>query len=269
MIAVAVFFAGCGADLGETEIGVPLNFIEVFSQEFDEAEGTPIDTSVWNFDIGNGPNNSGWGNNEQQYYTDSTDNIAHDGNGNLRIRALEVEFQEQFNFSRYTSARVTTLGKFDQRFGRFEASMKMPTGQGLWPAFWMLGADFPDVGWPLTGEIDVIEYSGNEPTSVSGALHGPGFNGGAAILSKYNREVAPEEGDTELVRWDQGFHVYAVEWEPTRITWSVDNEVYFSITSSEVQAISAANCETGVVSASECSTFSLRERWPFDDPFFL
>ncbi|MEO0813248.1 MAG: glycoside hydrolase family 16 protein, partial [Myxococcota bacterium] len=147
-VVLTVLAFGC-AEEGTTALpGIEL--VQVFGQEFDGSEGQAIDTSIWNFDVGTGPNGDGWGNNELQYYTDSTDNISLDGEGNLRIRALDIPAADRGDFEgrRYSSARITTLDKFEQEYGRFEARMKMPSGRGLWPAFWMLGANFPEDGWP-------------------------------------------------------------------------------------------------------------------------
>ncbi len=263
---------GCAESEGET-VFPAVTYVQVFAQEFDGADGDPVDTSVWNFDIGTGPNGSGWGNNELQYYTDSTENVSLDGNGNLRIRAQEIPIAERPNFENraYSSGRITTLRKFEQQYGRFEARMKLPSGRGMWPAFWMLGSNFPEDGWPISGEIDIMEFDSGAPTIIFGSVHGPAFNGGNAISAAYTREEERADPDSppRLVRWDEGFHVFAVEWDPSRIAWFVDDELFAVVTGSVVQISAQANCEAGRISESDCASFDRRTRWPFDQPFFL
>ncbi|GAA3090913.1 hypothetical protein GCM10020001_002560 [Nonomuraea salmonea] len=146
----------------------------VWSDEFDGPAGSAVDSSKWRFDIGGG----GWGNNEHQYYTDSTRNAAKDGNGNLVITARRenpANYQCHYGTCQYTSARLLTAATFTRTYGRFEARMKLPRGQGIWPAFWMLGGTS---GWPDNGEIDIMENIGREPNTVHGTIHGPGYSGG-------------------------------------------------------------------------------------------
>jgi beta-glucanase (GH16 family) len=131
-----------------------------WSDEFDGPAGTSVDTTNWNFDIGRGQ--SGWGNQELQFYTDRDTNVVLDGNGNLVITALS----ESFGGASFTSARINTKDKFDQAYGRIEASIITPYGPGLWPAFWMLGSDIDEVGWPQTGEIDIMELRGQQPDQI-------------------------------------------------------------------------------------------------------
>src|SRR5215213_1499234 len=148
-----------------------------FRDEFNGASGSAIDTTKWAAETGGG----GWGNQELQYYTNSTQNAYLDGNGSLVIKA--VKLQQPLTLScwygpcQYTSARLITKGKFDLKYGRFEARIKVPSGQGVWPAFWMLGSNIDTVGWPQTGEIDIMENIGREPTTVHGTVHGPGYSG--------------------------------------------------------------------------------------------
>jgi beta-glucanase (GH16 family) len=147
----------------------------VWSQDFDGAAGSAPDRSAWTNETGGG----GWGNNELEDYTDSRDNSALDGQGNLVITA-----KREADGS-YTSARLTTQGKYTPRYGRVEARIQIPRGQGIWPAFWMLGSDLPQVGWPNSGEVDVMENVGYEPATVHGTVHGPGYSGGQGITSSY------------------------------------------------------------------------------------
>ncbi len=194
------------------------NFTElVMSDEFD-TDGAP-NSSIWGFNIGTGEN--GWGNSELQYYTDRTENVTVQ-NGVLVITAKK----EQFNGSSYTSARLLTKGKFEQTYGRFEARMWLPYGQGIWPAFWLLGDDSNGTEvWPQIGEIDIMEYVGDEPTRMFGTVHGPGYSGGESISKSYS---LPND------RFDTGFHVFGIEWGPDYINYYVDDVLYNQITPEDV-----------------------------------
>lgn len=180
----------------------------VWSDEFEGAAGAAPNPSNWVADIG-----TDWGNAQLEYDTDRRTNAALDGAGNLAIIARQESFQNRG----YTSARLKTLGRHQFAYGRFEARMKMPTGRGMWPAFWLLGANFPSVGWPRSGEIDVMEYRGQEPAVVHGSLHGPGYSGGAAVTRSY----ALTSG-----RLDDGFHLYRADWTPSEIRFFVDDVLY-------------------------------------------
>ena len=177
-----------------------------------------LNPAVWKHEIGTGVN--GWGNNELQYYTDSPDNAVIQ-NGVLIITAKE----EDFNGSAYTSARITTENLFEQAYGRFEARIKLPSGQGIWPAFWLLGADCDQVAWPQCGEIDIMEFRGQEPTKIHGTLHGPGYSAASGITKSYNLEND---------RFDTGFHVFGIEWTPEYINFYVDDVLYNQITPADV-----------------------------------
>jgi beta-glucanase (GH16 family) len=198
------------------------------SDEFD-VNGKP-NSEIWNYDIGTG--NNGWGNGELQYYTDRTENVTVQ-NGILLITARK----ESFNGSSYTSARLLTKGKFEQAYGRYEARIRVPYGQGMWPAFWLLGANSDTVVWPQCGEIDIMEYRGQNPTTILGTVHGPGYSGGNSISKSYNLLND---------RFDTGFHVYGIEWGPEYINFYVDDVLYNQITPSDV---------TG--------------EWVFDKPFYI
>ena len=200
----------------------------VMQDEFDNA-GAP-NSSLWGFDIGTGQN--GWGNNELEYYTDREENVIVK-DGVLRITALK----ESFEGSNYTSARMLTQGKFEQAYGRFEARIQMPWGQGLWPAFWMLGADIETNPWPGAGEIDIMEFRGQEPTKILGTVHGPGYSGGGAVTKSY---ILKND------RFDTGFHVFGIEWGPEYINYYVDDVLYNQITPAKVPG-----------------------KWVFDKPFYI
>jgi beta-glucanase (GH16 family) len=167
----------------------------------------PIDGSKWVFDLGAG----GWGNNELQTYTSDSANI-HVEDGSLRITAISD--------GGFTSARIKTQGKFDQKYGRFEASIKMPWGPGIWPAFWMLGADIETNPWPQCGEIDIMEYRGQEPNLIHGSVHGPGYSGGAAITRSFGFQDD---------RFDVDYNLFAVEWGEDYIHFFVNDELYQEI----------------------------------------
>jgi beta-glucanase (GH16 family) len=198
---------------------VVTKFDLVLEDNFD-VDGAP-DPSIWAYDIGRGSENNGWGNNELQYYTDSPDNVVVQ-NGYLIITAK----QEALGGASYTSARLKTQNLFEQKYGRFEARIKLPLGQGLWPAFWMLGSNIDEVVWPQCGEIDIMEYLGNNPTQILGTLHGPGFSGGESISKKYSLINS---------RFDNEFHVFGVEWTENYINWYVDDVLYNQITKKQVQ----------------------------------
>lgn len=220
---VVVF--GCETDDEQTVS----RFIELtLSEEFD-TDGAP-NSSIWGYDIGTGEN--GWGNQELQYYTDRAENVQV-RNGVLLITAQK----EDFEGSQYTSARLVTKDKFEQQYGRFEARIRLPYGQGIWPAFWMLGADIDENPWPGAGEIDIMEYRGQNPTVLIGTVHGPGYSGGESISKEY---TLPND------RFDTGFHIFGIEWGPEYINFYVDDVLYNQITPEDV---------TG--------------QWVFDKPFYI
>ncbi len=185
----------------------------LWSDEFDAEAGSPIDSASWTCEVGG----HGWGNNEMEYYTDRVENAAHDGMGNLVISAREETLAGSschYGECLYTSARCITQDKVEFTYGRVEARIDIPNGQGIWPAFWMLGANFPEIGWPLSGEIDILENVG-EKNVVYGALHGPGYSGAGNLGQAYRADV----------NFDEGFHVYAIDWDPHVIRWYVDGEL--------------------------------------------
>jgi len=224
-----ISLTACEPDQGQKVSG--RNWQLTWSDEFDGAAGASPDASKWTFDIGTGAN--GWGNQELQYYTDRTQNVAMDGNGNLVITAL----RENYNGSQYTSARIKTKGLFSQTYGRYEARLKTPYGQGLWPAFWLLGANVDDVSWPNCGEIDVMELRGQSPSIVNGTIHGPGYSGANAVSGSYALEND---------RFDNGFHIFAIEWDAKKIDFFADGFLYKRIEKSQVPG-----------------------DWVYDNPFFM
>ncbi|PZE80610.1 glycoside hydrolase family 16 protein [Curtobacterium sp. MCBD17_032] len=198
------------------------------ADEFDGAAGSAPNPGIWRYDLGGG----GWGNGELQVYTDSRRNAALDGNGSLAITA-----RREADGS-YTSARLTSQGTYSVQYGRVEARIRIPRGQGIWPAFWMLGADLPQVGWPACGEIDVMENIGREPGTIHGTVHGPGYSGAEGISAAATLPTGA---------FADAFHVYAVDWRPGSISWSVDGATYRTITPADTNG----------------------DPWAFDKPFFV
>jgi beta-glucanase (GH16 family) len=234
-------------DNGQPDPG-PTNWKLAWSDEFSGSLGAAPNPANWGYDIGGG----GWGNNEWEYYTDSRDNSALDGIGNLVIKAITntnpaltctADSPTGPGGPCYaTSARLLSAGKQEFAYGRVEARLRIPKGQGIWPAFWMLGNDiFTTNPWPASGEIDIMENIGKagEQTKVYGTAHGPGYSGGSGIGRSY--DVSP----TVLA---DDFHVYAIEWEPTAIRWYLDGFNYFTATNTMIPA---------------------GAKWVFDHPFFI
>ncbi|MEY9093764.1 family 16 glycosylhydrolase [Paenibacillus sp. RC84] len=188
------------------------DWVPVWNDEFNGPNGSGPDSSKWNLETGAG----GWGNNELQHYTSRTSN-AYQENGNLVIQALK----ENYNGSGYTSARLTTQNKFNLKYGRVEMRAKLPYGKGIWPAFWMLGKDIGTVGWPASGEIDIMEYVGAlEPNRAYGTLHGPGYSGCCGLSGSY---LHPQNLSND-------YHTFALEWEPGVFKWFVDGKLFHTRT---------------------------------------
>ncbi len=178
----------------------------------DEFDGSQLDADKW-VHVGGG---NGFGNQELEYYTDRLENVRVE-NGMLILKAIKETYTGPDGVRRrFTSGRIRTEGKFSQAYGRFEARIKIPYGQGLWPKFWMLGDG--SAPCPACGEIDIMENSGRAPSSVHGTIHGPNHSGEAAIGGSY---ALPAGG-----RFSDDFHVYAIEWVPGEIRWYVDDVRY-------------------------------------------
>lgn len=192
----------------------------VWSDEFTQADGTPPDSTKWNYDLGRGSN--GWGNAELQYYTNRTENAR------IVNNELVIEVRKENNYANsganYTSARLLTQNKHTWQYGRMEARIKVPSGQGLWPAFWTLGADITSVGWPFCGEIDIMEFVGRLPNEIFGTIHGPGYAAGDSFERIYDFGT-PVSND---------YHTYAIEWEEDLIRWYVDGIHYHTATPADV-----------------------------------
>ncbi|HWS90577.1 MAG TPA: glycoside hydrolase family 16 protein [Pyrinomonadaceae bacterium] len=213
----------------------------VWSDEFNGPAGSAVDGTKWVAEVGNGSN--GWGNHQREYNTGSTKNASMDGAGNLVITAIRESLGKRYRCwygeCQYTSARLKTQGRFEQAYGRFEARIRVPFGQGIWPAFWMLGDNIQTAGWPNCGEIDIMEHIGREPYTVYGTIHGPGYSGASGIGAPYTLTSA---------RFTDDFHVFAVEWEPNQVRWYVDGNLY--------QTRTPADLPTG-------------SAWVFDHPHFM
>ncbi len=209
----------------------------LWQDDFDQPVGSGPSAERWAHDLGD----NGWGNAELQLYTDSRENSfvtadadASDGKA-MVLRAVRAPA------GKYTSARLKTLGKFSVTHGRIEARIKVPRGQGIWPAFWMLGETFTTAGWPQCGEIDIMEVVGHEPHRLHQTLHGPGYSGARGI----NKAISLPDGAS----LSDNYHVYSVEWSPGRIAWYFDGRLNHVCTPADLP-------EGG--------------KWVFDDtPFFL
>ncbi len=218
LLTVILVFLGCKDGNNEPEY----DFSNLVWQDEFDIDGTP-NSELWIYDIGTGVEifgQPGWGNNELQYYTNRPENIKVE-NGMLEITAIK----ESYEGSGYTSAKILTKGLFERTYGRYEAKIKLPWGQSIWPAFWLLGDDSNgEVSWPQIGEIDIMEYRGQEPTKVHGTIHGPGYSGGQGVTDSYSLSND---------RFDAGFHVFAIEWGPDFIDFYVDETRYNRITPSD------------------------------------
>jgi len=200
----------------------------VWQDEFNGPAGQPPDPAKWDYDVG-----TGWGNAQLEYDTNRPANAALDGAGCLNLVARREDYQG----SAYTSARLVTRGRFEPTWGRVEARLRLPVGQGIWPAFWLLGADIGQVSWPQCGEIDIMEYRGQQPDLNHGSVHGPGYSGGGCFTNSFQ---LPGAG------FHQDFHVFRVDWSAESIEWFVDDQSY------------------GIVRPAD-----LAGPWVFDHPFYL
>ena len=225
---------GCGGpplDRGKIQFeSASGDYVLVWEEDFSGPAGSALSPEWWRADVGG----SGWGNAQLEYNTDSTGNAALDGDGNLVLTARA----EEFGGNGYTSARWTTATRFEVEYGRIEARIRVPSGQGIWPAFWMLGGNIGEVGWPACGEIDILEVRGQEPNRLIGSIHGPGYSAGNAVSAVYEHPQSLADD----------FHVYAIEWSPGRIDWYLDDTLYHSVL---------------------VSSLPNGAPWVFDHPFFL
>ena len=222
ILAIVVLLSSFSVTQAKPESSDRAGWKLVWSDEFSAPDGSPVDTTKWVSESGG----NGWGNQELEYYTPRPENAFQQG-GNLVIKVLQEKYTGADGVTRdYTSARLKTAGKFSQTYGRFEARIKIPQRQGIWPAFWMLGDDISKIGWPKCGEIDIMENIGKEPATVHGTIHGPGYSGGKGIGSPY--QLSPDQ------HFADDFHVYAVEWEPKAIGFYVDDHLYATRTPADL-----------------------------------
>ncbi|MGQ3053537.1 MAG: glycoside hydrolase family 16 protein [Roseateles sp.] len=216
------------------------NWTLTWSDEFDDPAGTVPKAGNWNYDLGNAENN-GWGNREFQYYTANPRNAQTDGAGMLVITAEKATNPGPCWNNKpcdYTSARIHTNNKVSFTYGKVEARMKLPTGKGVWPAFWTLGTDIATNPWPKSGEIDIMEFVPQTPNSTYGTLHGPGYSGAQGIGKSVDLG-APVIND---------FHTYTIVKRPNEIIWYVDGKEFHRLT--------PANLPAGGT-------------WVFEKPFFV
>jgi beta-glucanase (GH16 family) len=235
-VLFALVLSACWTACPTASASNPTVWTLAWSDEFEGPNGSPVDSRKWSFDVGG----SGWGNNELETYTSRVTN-AHLEGGSLVIKALKETFTGSDNLTRnYTSARLLTKNKFTQAYGRFEARIKIPYGQGVWPAFWMLGDNIDSAHWPNCGEIDIMENIGKEPSIVHGTFHGPGYSGGNGVSAAYTLPSARKFSDD--------FHTFAVEWEPNVMRFYVDGLLYKTRTPADLPAGTS---------------------WVYDHPFFI
>jgi hypothetical protein len=182
----------------------------VWSEEF---QTFALNTSVWNYEQGSG----GWGNNELQKYTNTEENV-HLDSGYLHITSLNP------SGTSYTSGRINTHGKKEFTYFRVEIRAKLPEGQGIWPALWMMGSNYLVLGWPKCGEIDIMELLGHEPSVVHGAAHW--YSNGH--VSRTNSFGLSSD------KFSSGFHIFSVTWTPNKLIWMVDKQQFFYLTREEI-----------------------------------
>lgn len=200
----------------------------------DEFNGNSLDLSSWSFENGDGcPNICGWGNNELEYYTDRPQNLFFQ-DGKLVIEARK----ESYNGKNYTSSKILTRGKKVMKYGRIDVRAKLPRGRGIWPAIWMMPQSSVYGGWPKSGEIDIMEMLGHEPSKVYGTVHyGPG-PGSTQISRPYSLSSSSF--------YDQ-FHVFSLEWSQDELKWYVDNQLFSTVKKADVGS----------------------NTWPFNEEFYL
>ena len=240
LVAVIIFALACLWNNSERNtLSAPFpprsGWVLTWHDEFNGPPGSAPDPTKWVLEKGG----NGWGNNELEYYTGRIQNVRQD-RGNLVIEAIREKYIGPDGIARnYTSARIKSQGQFSQEYGRFESRIRLPTGKGLWPAFWMLGDDFEGTGWPNCGEIDIMESFGFKPFKIFSSLHGPGYSGKNSVTRVFTFPAGHANED---------FHDFAAEWVPQVVRFFVDGELY--ATGTPVDLPSGA-------------------RWVFDHPFFI
>ncbi len=229
-ITAAAVLTSCSPRTASTAPKTASEWTQVWSDEFDGAAGARVDSTKWNYDLGDGcqAQNCGWGNNEKEYYSDKSDNISLNGHGQLVIAAREAPagLHCYYGPCLYTSAKITTRGKLLASPGRVEARIKLAPGQGLWPAFWMLGHGSPVTPWPDCGELDIMENKGSQVSTSSSAIHGPGYSGDTPFAHRHTLERGKLTDD---------FHTFAVEWDSAQARFFVDDSVHYVVTRNQIQ----------------------------------
>lgn len=224
------------ASFAQEKLSRRSNWTLTWQDEFDGTDGSPVDVSKWTAEVGG----NGWGNRELQYYTNRIEN-AYQENGSLVIKAIKEKYTGADKVSRdYTSARLITKKTFTTQYGRFVARIKLPRGQGIWPAFWMLGVDIDKVGWPKSGEIDIMEYIGKEPSNIYATIHGPGYSGKDGPSTVYSLPGKNNFADD--------FHTFALEWEPDVLRFYCDDVLFKTATPKDLPA---------------------GTKWVYDRPYFI
>ncbi len=233
----------------KTQDLAPAGWVLRWADEFNATAGTPPNPNNWKYELGDGAlnNNPGWGNSEFEYYSNDPANAATDGNGNLVISLKAVDPNTTdlvcyYGPCRYTSARLLTQDRAHFQYGKIEARMKLPPSNesGLWPAFWALGTNInePGVGWPQSGEIDIMEYVSRVADEIFGTLHGPGYSGGVS----YGKTI-------HVPNVTADFHTYSVEWTENHVVWYVDGVKYHE--------------------ARNTDAFLAGKEWVYNHPFFV
>ena len=220
-----IFNVAVGGNLGgQVDTDFPkemlVDYIKVYDQDGnldweDDFDGEEVNEDYWTYEVGNGHKQGipGWGNNELQYYTEGEN--AHVEDSNLVITVKEEKRSDQYGEYDYTSTRMITQDKVNMKYGRVEIRAKLPEGQGLWPAFWMLGSDIAENPWPGSGEIDMMEFIAGQTDEVHGTVHGPNHYGGGGITQHY----VLDEGD-----FTDGYHDFIFEWTPDEMRWYIDDD---------------------------------------------
>jgi beta-glucanase (GH16 family) len=233
LTASASLLYGCGTASVVSSTVPPsptTTWVQVWSDEFDGPAGARIDSTKWSYETGDGCAEGicGWGNNEKESYTDAAENVALNGQGQLMIvaRRAPAGLACTYGPCLYTSGRITTRGKMFAAPGRVEARIKLPAGQGLWPAFWMLGHTSPLVRWPDCGELDIMENKGSQPSTTSSAVHGPGYSGQTPFAHANTLPSGVLSND---------FHTFAVEWNSVAVQFFVDGNPHYWVTRDAIE----------------------------------
>lgn len=213
----------------------------IWSEEFTQGEGSAPNPEIWGRDLGDGTSHGipGWGNNELQVYT--SENAYVNAEGHLELEARRITDNSAgdayYGPVQWTSARLVTKNKLHFQYGRLVIRAMVPAGVGLWPAFWMLGDTMDAEGWPLAGEIDIMEWVGKAPLEALGTLHGPGYFGDNGCGGKliFDESLAGQ------------WHEFSINWKPGSISWFVDDKEYFSATPESVSP----------------------NQWVYDHPFYV